>query len=42
MDFIDKVLDALENLARQLIDLLSEPEAEPEPIPIPVRDRQYR
>ena len=44
MDFIDKVLDALDNLARKLIDLLSGPDSEPElePIPIPVRDRQYR
>ena len=44
MDFINEVLDALDNLARKLIDLLSGPEAEPElePIPIPVRNRQYR
>lgn len=43
MDFIDKVLDALENLARKLMDILSEPDVEPElePIPIPVRNRQY-
>ena len=44
MDFIDKVLDALGNLARKLIDLLSGPDVEPEyePIPVPVRERRYR
>ena len=43
MDFIDKILDALENLARKLMDILSGPDVEPElePIPIPVRNRQY-
>ena len=44
MGFIEKILDALENLARQLADWLTGPEVEPEveAIPIPVRDRQYR
>jgi hypothetical protein len=43
MDFIEKVLDALDQLAQKLIDLLSGPEIEPElePIPIPVRNRRY-
>ena len=43
MDLIQKALDALKNLARQLIDILAGPEVEPElePIPIPVRDRNY-
>lgn len=43
MDFIEKVLDALDKLAQKLIDLLSGPEIEPElePIPIPVRNRRY-
>ena len=44
MDFIEKILDALDNLARKLIDLLSGPDVEPElePIPVPVRNRNYR
>ncbi|WP_284707158.1 hypothetical protein [Lyngbya confervoides] len=44
MDYLEKALEALEDLVRRLIDWLSEPEGEPElePIPIPVRDRQYR
>ncbi|MEM9138002.1 MAG: DNA topoisomerase I [Cyanobacteria bacterium P01_F01_bin.42] len=44
MDFIDKLLDAIENMTRKLMDLLSGSEIEPEyePIPVPVRDRRYR
>lgn len=43
MDFIDKILDALNNVARKLMDLLSGQEVEPEyePIPIPVRNRRF-
>ncbi|MEM9924972.1 MAG: hypothetical protein AAF915_14670 [Cyanobacteria bacterium P01_D01_bin.50] len=38
MDYIEKVLEKLKELARKLIDALLGPEAEPEPelIPIPV------
>jgi hypothetical protein len=41
MDYIEKVLEKLKELARKLIDSLLGPEAEPEPelIPIPVRER---
>lgn len=44
MDYIDKVLDKLKELARKLIEALLGPEAEPEPelIPIPVNDRNRR
>lgn len=44
MDFLQRALDALKNLARQVIELLSGHEVEPEleAIPIPVRDRSYR
>jgi hypothetical protein len=42
MEYLDKVLDALKNLARKVIEALLGPEAEPELelIPIPVRDRR--
>ncbi len=41
MDYIEKVLEKLKELARKLIDSLLGPEAEPEPelIPIPVHER---
>ncbi|NCJ07745.1 DNA topoisomerase I [Synechococcales cyanobacterium C] len=41
MDYLEKVLDQLKDLARKLIEVLLGPDAEPElePIPIPVRDR---
>ncbi|BDI18599.1 MAG: hypothetical protein V7K50_11195 [Nostoc sp.] len=44
MDYIEKVLEKLKELARRLIDSLLGPEAEPEPelIPIPVNDRSRR
>ena len=44
MDYIDKVLEKLKELARKLIDSLLGPEAEPEPelIPIPVNERSMR
>ena len=44
MDYIEKVLDKLKELARKLIDALLGPEAqpEPEPIPVPVRDNERR
>ncbi|BAZ04813.1 hypothetical protein [Calothrix sp. NIES-3974] len=44
MDYIDKVLEKLKELARKLIEALLGPEAEPEPelIPIPVNDRNRR
>ncbi|HEY9824613.1 MAG TPA: hypothetical protein V6D19_04135 [Stenomitos sp.] len=44
MEYIEKILDALKNLARKVIDAILGPDAEPElePIPIPVRDRTYR
>jgi hypothetical protein len=44
MDYIDRVLEALKELARRLIESLLGPtvEPEPEPIPIPVRDWNYR
>jgi hypothetical protein len=42
MDYIDKVLEKLKDLARKLIEALLGPEAEPEPelIPIPVDQRR--
>ena len=42
MDYLEKVLEKLKELARKLIDILLGPEAqpEPEPIPIPVNDRR--
>jgi hypothetical protein len=44
MDYIDKVLEKLKELARKLIEALLGPEVEPEPelIPIPVNDRARR
>ncbi|AVH65036.1 MULTISPECIES: hypothetical protein [unclassified Nostoc] len=44
MDYIEKVLEKLKELARRLIESLLGPEAEPEPelIPIPVNDRTRR
>lgn len=44
MDYIDKVLEKLKELARKLIDALLGPEAEPEAelIPIPVNERSRR
>lgn len=44
MDYIEKVLEKLKDLARKLIEALLGPEAEPEPelIPIPVHDRSRR
>jgi hypothetical protein len=44
MNFVEKILEALKDLARKVIETLLGPEVEPEPelIPIPVRDREYR
>ncbi len=44
MDYIEKVLEKLKELARKLIDSLLGPQAEPEPelIPIPVHERSTR
>jgi hypothetical protein len=44
MDYIEKVLERLKELARKLIDSLLGPEAEPEPelIPIPVHEPSMR
>jgi hypothetical protein len=44
MDYIEKVLEKLKELARRLIESLLGPETEPEPelIPIPVHDRNRR
>jgi hypothetical protein len=44
MDYIEKVLEKLKDLARKLIEALLGPEVEPEPelIPIPVEDRSRR
>ncbi|GCL37317.1 MAG: hypothetical protein RLZZ29_1547 [Cyanobacteriota bacterium] len=44
MDYIDKVLEKLKELARKLVEALLGPEAEPEPelIPIPVNERSRR
>jgi hypothetical protein len=43
MEYLEKILDALEHLARKVIDAVFGPESEPalEPIPIPVRDRRH-
>lgn len=44
MDYIDKILEKLKDIAQKLIEILLGPEAEPEreTIPIPVNDRQRR
>ncbi len=44
MDYIDKLLEKLKELARKLIETLlgPDPETEPEPIPIPVNERARR
>ncbi len=44
MDYIEKVLEKLKELARKLIEALIGPEPEPEPelIPIPVNERSRR
>ncbi|MEH2274089.1 MAG: hypothetical protein V7K40_04560 [Nostoc sp.] len=44
MDYIEKVVEKLKELARRLIESLLGPEAESEPelIPIPVNDRSRR
>ena len=44
MDYIDKILENLKDIARKLIEILLGPEAEPEreTIPIPVDNRQRR
>ncbi|NJK47494.1 hypothetical protein HC931_04250 [Candidatus Gracilibacteria bacterium] len=44
MDYLDKVLEKLKELARKLIETLlgPEPESEPELIPIPVNEPQRR
>ncbi|MDJ0582492.1 hypothetical protein [Crocosphaera sp.] len=44
MDYLDKVLEKLKELAQKLIETLLGPQAEPEPelIPIPVNDPQRR
>ena len=43
MDFIDKVLEKLKDVARRVAEILLGPDVEPElePIPIPVRNRNY-
>jgi hypothetical protein len=43
MEYLEKVLDALKNFARKVVEALlgSESEPELEPIPIPVRDRRF-
>ena len=44
MDYIDKVLEKLKQLAKKLVEALLGPEVEPEAelIPIPVNDRTRR
>lgn len=44
MDYIEKVLEKLKEMARKLIEALLGPQAEPEPelIPIPVDERKRR
>lgn len=44
MDYIEKVLEKLKELARKLVEALLGPESEPEPelIPIPVNERYRR
>lgn len=42
MDYIDKIIEKLKDIAQKLIEVLLGPEAEPEreAIPIPVNDRR--
>jgi hypothetical protein len=44
MEYLEKILDTLKNLARKVIEAVLGPniEAELEPIPIPVNDRRSR
>ncbi|PZD70991.1 hypothetical protein C1752_08632 [Acaryochloris thomasi RCC1774] len=45
MDFLDKVLEKLKDVARRVAEILLGPDMEPEmePVPIPVRNREiYR
>jgi beta-xylosidase len=44
MDYIDKILDKLKDIAQKLIEILLGPQVEPERemIPIPVDNRQRR
>ena len=44
MDYIDKILEKLKDIAQKLIEILMGPEVESEreAIPIPVDDRQKR
>ncbi|MEO0928048.1 MAG: hypothetical protein AAFY63_19500 [Cyanobacteria bacterium J06643_13] len=44
MDYIDKILEKLKDIAQKLIEVLLGPDVEPEreTIPIPVNDRQRR
>ncbi|MEL6787510.1 MAG: hypothetical protein AAFO76_08900 [Cyanobacteria bacterium J06607_15] len=44
MDYIDKILEKLKDIAQKLIEVLLGPDLEPEreTIPIPVNDRQRR
>ena len=44
MDYIDKIIEKLKDIAQKLIEVLLGPEAEPEreSIPIPVNDRTRR
>ncbi|MCT7948911.1 hypothetical protein NG798_03855 [Ancylothrix sp. C2] len=44
MDYIDKVLEKIKELARKLIEALLGPDVqpEPEPIPVPVNDSKRR
>lgn len=44
MDYIDKILEKLKDIAQKLIEILLGPEMEPEreTIPIPVDNRQRR
>ncbi|MGF1601801.1 MAG: hypothetical protein ACFCU8_07225 [Thermosynechococcaceae cyanobacterium] len=43
MEYLDKVLEKLKDLAQRVIELLLGPdvETEMEPVPIPVRSREY-
>ncbi|MEY2859047.1 MAG: hypothetical protein RLZZ74_3360 [Cyanobacteriota bacterium] len=44
MDYIDKILEKLKDIAQKLIEILLGPQVEPERelIPIPIDDRQRR